>query len=214
MKKYSIVYCTILLTGLLVGGTACEDEELSPYVEPSPGVHAYAKIAEGSTDSFEAGDLTNPLNINIQWVSIDQQLDVASIDLYILFNEDYVDEDGNPLVARHGGEEGVFFQTIDASDLENRENTSFSITQQDILGLYEGTTFDYDEDGTEEPVFTSAFKPSRTANQPFIEDDTFVVRWVLTTTDGLVSILGRPVSVRSLRLIPDRRSMTAASTAN
>ena len=185
MKRNCILY-NVLIFGLIAGNTSCQNEELSPYIEPQSGVHAYAKLAEDSPESFAAGDLTTPLDINIQWVSIDQQLDVESIDLYVLFNEDYTDEDGNPLVAEHGGEEGVFFQTIDASQLSNRENTTFTITQQDILGLYEGATFDYDEDDTAEPVFSNSFKPSRTAGQPFIGDDTFVIRWELTTTDGLL----------------------------
>ncbi|WPP49267.1 hypothetical protein [Catalinimonas niigatensis] len=190
MKKNSILYSMMVLAGLLIFNTACEDEELSPYVEPLPGVHAYAELAEGAPEDFMYGDLNEEITYEIQWVSVDQQLSVNRIDLYVLFNENYVDEDGNPLVARHGGNEGILFRTIESSEVPgNRENIAFSLTQSQIFDLYEGVTFDYDdEDSTAPtPVFTNPDKPSRDLpGAPFIEDDEFSVRWVLYTDNDLV----------------------------
>ena len=187
MKKTNIFYFMMLLAGMLTVSTACEDEDLNPYLEPLPGVHAFGQVADGSPANFLLGDIDQDITFNLQWISIDGQLDVESIDLFVLFNENYEDEDGNPLVARHGGEEGIFLTSIEGGDLPaNRENFSFSLSQEDVLQLYQGSTFDYDEDGTAVDVFNNDFKPSRSTTAPFIDGDEFSVRWVLTTTDGLV----------------------------
>ncbi len=176
----------MVITGLMLFSTACEDEALSPYVEPLSGVHAYAKLTESSPGSFLIGDLTNPIEMNIQWVSVDRELEVNQIEIYVLFNENYVDEDGNPLVAAHGGSQGLLFKTIDASGLANRENTLLTISQQDVFNLYQDATFDYDDDGTAVSVFDNDFKPSRSTTNPFIDGDNFELRWELTTADGLL----------------------------
>ncbi len=192
MKKTSIavntvLYYILLLAGLLTISTACEDEELSPYVEPLPVVHAYAKIPAESPDDFIAGALDAAINANIQWVSIDRKLEVQKIDLYILFSEEYVDPSDNPTVARHGGDEGIFFKSIEGGDLKgNRENASFTVSQADVLSLYQNATYDYNGDGNPVPVFNNTIKPSRSAAMPFIPGDNFTVRWELTTTSGLV----------------------------
>jgi len=177
----------MILAGVLTFSTACEDEDLNPYLEPLPGVHAFGQVADGSPANFILGQTGEDITFDLQWISIDGELSVESIDLYVLFNENYEDEDGNPLVARHGGQEGVFFSSIEGSSLpSNRENFSFSLAQEDVRALYEGSTFDYDDDGTAVDVFNNDFKPARSSVQPFINGDEFAVRWVLTTTDGLV----------------------------
>jgi hypothetical protein len=187
MKKNSLIYSVIMLAGLMVFSTSCQDEELNPYIEPLPGVHAFGQFAEGSSSNFILGELDEDLTFSLRWISIDNQLSVEKIDLYILFNEDYEDVDRNPRVARHGGDEGRFFTSIEGSALPaNREDFTFSISQSDVRSLYDGITFDYDEDGTAVNVFDNDFKPSRAAGAPFISGDNFAVRWVLTTTDGLV----------------------------
>lgn len=187
MKKNSLLYFMMVLTGMLIVSTACEDEELNPYLEPLPGVHAFGQVADGSPANFILGQTAEDITFNLQWISIDQELSVEKIDVFVLFNEDYEDEDGNPLVARHGGDEGIFFTSVEGSALPaNRENFSFSLSQEDVRTLYEGTTFDYDEDGTAVDVFNNDFKPSRSSAQPFINGDNFSIRWILTTTDGLV----------------------------
>lgn len=187
MKKNSLLYFMMVLAGMLTVSTACEDEELNPYLEPLPGVHAFGQVADGSPANFILGQTAEDITFNLQWISIDQELSVEKIDVFVLFNEDYEDEDGNPLVARHGGDEGVFLTSVEGSALPaNRENFSFSLSQEDVRTLYEGITFDYDEDGTAVDVFDNDFKPARSSAQPFINGDNFSVRWVLTTTDGLV----------------------------
>ncbi|MDF9799434.1 hypothetical protein OKW21_004697 [Catalinimonas alkaloidigena] len=187
MKKNSILYISMVLTGLMLFSTACEDEELNPYVEPLPGVHAFGQFAADSPTNFIIEQTGEDLNINLQWISVDRELEVEKIDVFVLFNESYRDVDNNPLVAEHGGDEGIFYTTIEGGELPaNRENTTISISQEDVLNLYNGTTYDYDEDGTAEDVFDNDFKPSRSNDAPFISGDNFSIRWVLYTTDGLV----------------------------
>ena len=187
MKKNTLKYLMIIFAGVLTFSTACEDEELNPYLEPLPGVHAFGQVADDSPANFILGETDEDITFNLQWISIDRELDVEKVDLYVLFNENYEDVDGNPLVARHGGEEGVFLSTVEGSSLPaNRENFSFTLSQEDVRQLYQGSTFDYDDDGTAVDVFDNDFKPARTDVQPFINGDNFAVRWVLTTTDGLV----------------------------
>ncbi|WKN29672.1 hypothetical protein PZB74_11915 [Porifericola rhodea] len=187
MKKYPILYFTMVLAGLLMLSTACEDEDLNPYIEPLSGVHAYGQFAEDSPTNFIKGESSEDLNINLQWISIDGELEVDKIDVFVLFNENYVDIDRNPLVAAHGGEEGKFYMSIEGSEIPaNRENTTISISQEDVFELYKEATFDYDDDGNAESVFSNEFKPSRTDNTPFISGDNFSIRWILYTTDGLV----------------------------
>jgi hypothetical protein len=187
MKKNTFIHLMMVFGAMLAVSTACEDEALNPYVEPLPGVHAFAQVAEGSAQNFLLAQTEDDITFDIRWVSVDSELSVEKIDLYVLFNENYVDIDENPRVARHGGDEGVFFATIEGADLPaNREDISFSISQEDVAALYQGATFDYDDDGTAENVFDNAFKPTRSGNVPFIPGDNFAVRWELTTTDGLV----------------------------
>lgn len=188
MKMNKIIYIMSFFAGMLLLTTACENEDLNPYVEPLPGVHAFAQLAEGSAADFSYGDVNESITHNIRWISIDNQLAVNRIDLFILFNEDYTDEDDNPLVASHGGSEGILFRTIEGSEIPgNREDITFSLSQSEIYALYQNATFDYDEDGTATPVFANPEKPDRQgATAPFIADDNFVVRWVLYTENDLV----------------------------
>nr|WKN38296.1 hypothetical protein K4G66_06220 [Tunicatimonas sp. TK19036] len=187
MKKTSIVSYIALLTGLLLVNTACEDEELSPYLEPLPGVHAFAEVPDGEPSSFVYLEPEVAIPFDIQWISVDQELEVSKIDLYILFNENYTDADGNPRVARHGGTEGVLFQTIEGGDLPgNRTAVSFSISQSEVYQLYQGVTYDYDGDGEATDVFNNPDNPRNAQRFPFVPGDDFAVRWELTTTDGLL----------------------------
>ncbi|MEQ9439667.1 MAG: hypothetical protein RIG62_11495 [Cyclobacteriaceae bacterium] len=185
MKKLSYILSLTLLVSFALVNTACEDEDANPYLDPLPGVHAFADFDEASSQSFIFGEPSTDVTINIQWVSIDRVLEVEKIDLYLLFNENFNDVDGNPRVARHGGAEGILFQTIEGSELPaNRTNTSFTITQQQVYDLYQGVTYDYDGDGEAVDVFNNSFKPTRSATDRFIAGDDFSVRWELTTTDG------------------------------
>jgi hypothetical protein len=121
---------------------------------------------------------------------VDDRLTVNRIELYVLFNENYRDEDNNPLVARHGGEEGILFMTIEGSELPaNREDVSFTIDQATIYDLYKDASFDYDdnENTPETPVFSNPAKPDRDVpSAPFVEVDDFQIRWILYTDNDLV----------------------------
>lgn len=186
MKKTSIFSYIALLTGFMLVNTACEDEELSPYIEPLPGVHAFAQYSEDSPQNYIYGE-EDEITLEIEWISVDNELEVNKIDLYLLFNENYTDMDNNPRVARHGGTDGIYFMTIKGGDLPaNRTSTTFSVSEDDVFNLYGDATYDYVGDGEAVAVFNNTLKPSRTGGQPFIAGDNFSVRWELTTTDGLV----------------------------
>ena len=180
----------LLFTGLMVCSTACENEELNPYIEPLPGVHGYTVMTEDSPENFSYGDTDEDVRFDIQWISVDNALTVNRIDLYVLFNESYTDEDGNPLVAEHGGEEGILFRTIEGGDIPaNRTTIAFSLDQTEIYQLYEGITYDYDDDESTAatPVFSNPDSPDRAVpGAPFVDSDNFVVRWVLYTDNDLV----------------------------
>ncbi len=188
MKRISIINSTFLLLSLLIGNTACEDEELNPYVEPLPGVHAFAEVPNPGENptSFIYRDPSVAIPFEIEWISVDRQLEVDRIELYLLFNENYVDEDGNPQIARHGGTAGKLFQTFEGEAVPgNREDISFSVSQADMYALYQDAAYDYDGDGETTPVYSNPMTPNRTATVPFIPGDDFAVKWILYTTDGL-----------------------------
>lgn len=187
MKKLSYILSLSFLASFVLVNTACEDEEANPYLEPLPGVHAFAQVPDGEPENFIFRQPDVAIPFNIQWISIDRDLEVSKIDLYVLFNENYTDADGNPRVARHGGTEGILFRTFEGGDVPaNRTTTNFSVAQSEVYQLYQGVSFDYDGDGEETPVFNNPANPRNPQNFPFVPGDDFAVRWELTTADGLV----------------------------
>ena len=187
MKKTSLIYIA-LFSLLTLAQSACENEDLNPYLEPLPGVHAYAEIPADQPANFVYGQLSEAVPFDIEWVSVDGKLEVNKVELYLLFNENFKDADDNPKVARHGGSEGILFKTFEGDQVPgNREVFNFSVTQNEMYALYKDATYDYNGNGTATPVFNNPDEPMRnTTTSPFTTDDDFTVRWVLYTTSGLM----------------------------
>jgi len=181
MKKFNLYFYTILSFTFLFN--SCQDDSLITLPEWESAVHGYAQLKAGSKDNFKNGDPSVDLTFELKWKSIDKENIVTKIDLYISFNETYVDSDGNNKSVAHGGADGVLFKTIANPPAEN-EFTSFTITQEDVYQLYKNKSFDYGSGS--ESVFGNSFTLRDTAGKKFIPGDSFSVNWTLTTEDGRV----------------------------
>lgn len=186
MKKLLNRYTIALLT-VLVSVVACKDDSFQAVPEWGSGVNGFASLQEGSAANFLLGNSTTTIDANIRWISIDEKLTVNKIETYITFDEAYVDVEGNPRTARHGGTTGVLFRTFEGAEvLGNREDLAISISQADIYELYKDNTFNYcgapGADGVS--VFSNSLKPSRSPSQRFLNGDSFRLRWIFETTDG------------------------------
>lgn len=187
MKKFRTYIITLFV--VIVAVTACkdEDQELVPAWES--GVHGLAAFAPGSPQSFVFQDPSVDLDINLRWVSIDDKNTVQKIEVFAQFNEAYIDPDGNPSTAAHGGDEGRLLYTFEGAAVPaDSEDLSFTIDQDDIYQLYKNNTFDYDKDASTAatPVFSNPAKPDRSTASPFVSGDAFKVLWRFTTADGRV----------------------------
>jgi hypothetical protein len=182
MRTFKIfIFATWIIFGF---ATSCkdEDQELVPVWESA--VHGLAEVTSPNVD-FLYNDPSVGLDLNLQWVSIDGKASVSRIEVFALFNESYVDVDGNPKVAKHGGDEGMSLRVYEGAEVPgNRTPVSFSVTQADLYALYKDNTFDYGN-GTVS-VFNNPDKPQRNETQHFMWDDAIKVRWEFTTTDGRV----------------------------
>jgi len=174
MSKLKYVFYILILALLVI---SCKDEESNP-VEPwESAVHGYAKFANGSPTDFTAGDLSKMLDLNYQWVSIDNANTVNKIEFYITFSEPYTDLENNPRTANHGTK---LFRVVEGAQVPgNRSNINFKITQEDILNLFKDEMFDYGNG----PVNVLSRAP-RTAAMPLTKRDNFNLTWALTTDDG------------------------------
>lgn len=176
---------------LLACVTSCKDDDLVLVPEWETGVHGYTVITDGSPVNFLKGDPSVQLSFELLWNSIDQANTVEKIELFVLFNEAYIDADGNPKTAKHGGDDGVLLMTLEGGAVpSNKQTTPFSISQADVFALYDGVSFDYDgDDGTPAlPVWgAGSIKADRnTSDKMFVDGDSFEVRWAFTTADGRV----------------------------
>jgi hypothetical protein len=167
----------------MVGAIACKDDSLQPVPEWLSGVNGFASLQTGSAANFQLGNNSTTINANLRWISIDQKLKVNKIETFLSFDESYVDTEGNPRTARHGGTTGRLFKTFNENEVKgNREDISIVISQADIFSLYQNNTFNYC--GTTVSVFANPLKPTRTPSTRFINGDSFRLRWVFYTTDG------------------------------
>ena len=184
MKKINKYFLGLLSFAMIFQG--CKDEDLVTLPVWESAVHGYTVVSASSAPDFKNGDPSVEIDFDLLWKSIDGEATVSQIDVYVLFNEAYVDLDGNPKTAKHGGEEGeLMFSLTGAAVPANDVTTSFTVSQNDVYGLYSAATFDYGN-GTV-PVFANPGKPDRnTGNRKFIPGDSFTVKWILTTEDGRV----------------------------
>jgi hypothetical protein len=181
LRIYSLL--AVAMIGFI---TSCKDDSLVLVPEWESGVHGLAKITSTNTD-FLYNKPTTPVEVDLQWVSIDSKLTVTKIEVFVKFDESYVDAEGNPAVASHGGADGRSYRVFEGSAVPaNRTPVHFSLSQDDLYTLYQDAEFDYDGDGTKTPVFTNPDAPARDADHKFYWQDKINVRWVFTTDDGRV----------------------------
>jgi hypothetical protein len=161
---------------------SCKDDSLDLIPEWESAVHGLGEVTSANTD-FLYNTPTAPLEVDLQWISIDQKAAVTKIDVFVLFDENYIDSDGNPAVASHGGEDGILFKSYEGSAVPaNRTPLHFSISQAELYTLYSSATFDYGN-GTVS-VFSNPDVPYRNTSQRFYWEDQISIRWELTTEDG------------------------------
>lgn len=164
--------------------TACKDESLQIVPEWGSAVHGFADVSSTNAD-FLYNDPAVDVDIDLKWISIDSKLTVTKIEVYALFDEAYIDVDGNPSVASHGGTEGKLLTSFEGSAVPaNRTAVNFTVTQNALYELYKTAKFDYGNG--EVDVFTNPAKPQRNATQHFMWDDAITIRWEYTTDDGRV----------------------------
>lgn len=186
MRQYRIY--TLIIAGVFALATSCKDDSLELIPEWESAVHGLAEVTSDNTD-FKYNEPTAPVDIDLQWISIDSKLTVTRIEVFAIFNENYIDKDGNPAVAAHGGAQGRSFRIYEGSAVPaNRTPLSFSVSQNDLYTLYSAATFDYDGNPATPPtpVFNNPGKPARDADHRFMWDDKLSVKWVFTTDDGRV----------------------------
>jgi len=212
MKK-TLIYSLSLAVFLLVG---CRDESLNPNKPWEPGVHALgsfvnvvsptflAAIAAKKTDAEKAteeylslkkdfanyftraGQSTQKIDFKIRWVSLDNQLTVNKIDIFVEMQESYTDPDGNPKVASLGNKVIKSISTVTA----NRQWNNFSITPDEIYALFKDATVKYDK-VKDVKVFENPARPRPAGarlqgSATGAPSDRIKITWALTTTTGLV----------------------------
>jgi hypothetical protein len=175
---------TLILASVVFVITSCKDESLVLIPEWETAVHGLAEVTSANTD-FQYNTPSEPIDIDLQWISIDQKLTVTKIEVFVVFNENYVDSDGNPAVASHGGATGRSYAVFEGSNVPaNRVPKSISITQDAVYTLYQDATFDYGNGTTN--VFTNPDNGNRDAQHHFMWNDDLTVRWEYTTDDGRI----------------------------
>lgn len=181
MKRFKILLYS-LAAALLLPFSSCKDESLNPVLAPETAVHGYAQTATGSATSFFYKDMTTPISIELQWISIDKINTVTKMDIFVNFKESYVDAEGNPRVANHGTKK---VKTLEGSAVPaNRAYAKFSISPTDVYAAFKDVTFDYGDGKGKVSVFSNTFKKDRTSAVRFTSDDGFKMTWAFTTADG------------------------------
>ena len=180
LKKYSLL---VLLSVLVV--FSCTDEDLVPEPVPETAVHGYIERTT-AIENFLYDDVSQGLDFNFSWVSVDNKNTVTKIEFYVSFNEVYSDFEGGAKTASH---KEYLFKTID-NPKGNRETEALSMTQDDLYQLYKDDTFAYDiTEGADaaQAVFGFDQKLNRdAASSPWVDGDSFRIRWVITTADGRI----------------------------
>ena len=180
LKKYSLL---VLLSVLVV--FSCTDEDLVPEPVPETAVHGYIERTT-AIENFLYDDVSQGLDFNFSWVSVDNKNTVTKIEFYVSFNEVYSDFEGGAKTASH---KEYLFKTID-NPKGNRETEALSMTQDDLYQLYKDDTFAYDiTEGADaaQAIFGFDQKLNRdAASSPWVDGDSFRIRWVMTTADGRI----------------------------
>lgn len=205
MKLLKISVVTLGLAAALV---ACRDEALSPYLAPESALHGFGQFIAGSTKipsdngevysqstvdksvKFDIANLTSsPVAFQVQAISLDKVKETDAIELYLSFNESWVDSQKNPRVQKHGGlsnlpnkPDGILWKTL--TGVQNRTPVQVTITPNDVYEAFKSAKYAYGT-GADIDVF-SAKNPNgdRSVNR-FLKGDVFEIRWRVKSKDGL-----------------------------
>ncbi|GHB72394.1 hypothetical protein [Persicitalea jodogahamensis] len=212
MKKLNRIAALSLLLGVGVM-MSCEDPDLSPNLTPEGNANGFGTFLVGGKPQKDPFDLTKgqtqklgtdfltvkpgftSVPATISWSSFDKKVVVNKIELYVKLAENYVDKDGNKVVAKHGGE-GKLLTTITPAGMY--ESNNFTVDASKVYDLLKDSKFDYGDGKGEVSVFTS--NPKRTTASPFLGDrdipfrnrviavtgDDIEVTWKLYGENGLV----------------------------
>ena len=176
MKKF--IY-TVLTLCTIAAVSSCKDDSLSPYLAPESGLGGFGALTAGSfKESNYAG---SKVDVEVKWISVDNKIEAEKIELYVNFYEEYIDKDGNPAVATHGGAVGKTSSALVVSGTTNRTAGKVSITAQQVYDLFKDAKFKYDGK-TEVAVFGA----TRPATKRFLIGDSFDVTWRIYGKNGLV----------------------------
>ena len=93
MKKINKI--VLLCSVFLITFFSCKDDSLVVIPEWGTGVNTYATLQTGASSSFISGKPAVPVDVNFRWISIDGANTVTKVEFFLLFNEGYVDADGN-----------------------------------------------------------------------------------------------------------------------
>jgi hypothetical protein len=222
----SLKYMSFIAVGLLTVAIGCKDDSLSPYIDPLGNAHGLiqfvssvdgsispllsefydqATVDDGSFFDEAASTAAQEINTKLTWFSIDNRVTIASIELYLEYDEAYTDIDRNPLIAHHGGASpkptvpaGKLWKTITAPG--NGVATDIKVTAADVYTLFQGNTFnygsgavnifsanpynaDYDRTDATHRFYGERTYAGPTGNADFAPD-TFRINWRLISEDG------------------------------
>jgi len=163
---------------------SCKDDSLIAVPDWESGVHGYGLLTSDPAVGFSTANASATIDVNFKWKSIDKLNTVTNIDLYVTFNEEYTDKDGNKAVASHGGAQGKKVKSI--TPQADGEFGSFSISQEEVYNVYSSSSFDYGFGNGSQSVYSDPLGKGRGADKKFVPGDTFRLTWVLTTEDGRV----------------------------
>ncbi len=186
-KLYRHFIATICVVLIVV--TSCKDDDLEIIPEWESGVHGLGAFNEATDDvNFIKGDPSVELTIDLLWNSIDKKNTITKIDIYVLFNEAYIDQDENPKTAKHGGNTGKLLMTLEGATLPgDKEAATFTINQDDVYALYQNSSFDYFGTGALPVWGATSIRGDRDTDEfKFVDGDAFQLKWVFTAADGRV----------------------------
>ena len=163
---------------------SCKDDSLIAIPDWESGVHGYGLLTSDPAVGFSTANASATIDVKFKWKSIDKLNTVTNIDLYVTFNEEYTDKDGNKAVASHGGAQGKKVKSITPQAAS--EFGSFSISQEEVYNVYSSSSFDYGFGAGSQAVYSDPLGKGRGAGKKFVPGDTFRLTWVLTTEDGRV----------------------------
>ncbi len=183
----NIIKFLLVFAAMLIGTVACQDESLITKNVPKwdTAINTFASKQTGSAADFVNGNAAVDIDLNWRWISADGNNTVTKVEYFILFDEKYIDKEGNDKTVRHGGTAGKLFKTLEGAAIgASRADVGFSVTQADIYNVYKSAKYNYC--GTEVSVFSNTLKPSRTPANPFLAGDSFTLKWTVYTADGRI----------------------------